>query len=65
MGIEEIMVLALGLIKAGGSIAEIVKNMTSDGRTDPTPAELAQIKAHQLTAEESWSAALKAANEGI
>ena len=58
MAVEEIIALALGLLKAGGSIFEIVQQMLADGRKDSTPEELVKIREHQKQVEQNLADAV-------
>lgn len=66
MGADAIVALILGLLQSAGSIGDIYKQMTQDGRSETTNAEFALIMAHKAGAEAKLEDAfqrLKAAHE--
>lgn len=58
MGIAEIVALLIGATKLAETLGPIIQRMLAENRTELTPAELARVKAQQVTAEEDWQTVL-------
>lgn len=54
MGLAELLALGTTLITQGARIYDLVEKCAKEKR-DPTPEELADVKARQQTAEDRWA----------
>jgi len=63
MNLAALIAILAGASKLAETIVPIIQRMTAEKRTELTPAEIARVKAQQVTADEDWASILEQLRE--